>query len=135
MKKCCICKLEKPYTDFYKDRVTRDGYDFICKECNRLRYRDRRKDGVSYKKKDEKYYKNHRKEILLRRKIWYQKNKIKVTAHFKVQRALYKGLLIRKNCEICGSDKDINAHHEDYSKPLEVKWLCRTHHFRLHAEK
>src|SRR4051812_39153823 len=41
--------------------------------------------------------------------------------------ALRKGVLTRQPCEVCGSEKS-QAHHEDYSKPLEVRWLCRPHH-------
>lgn len=35
-------------------------------------------------------------------------------------------------CEICSSTKDIEGHHSDYSKPLQVNWLCRKHHRALH---
>lgn len=45
-----------------------------------------------------------------------------------------KGLITRKPCEVCGSSKKINAHHEDYSKPLEVIWLCSRHHGERHRE-
>lgn len=27
-----------------------------------------------------------------------------------------------------------NAHHDDYAKPLEVRWLCALHHQRHHAD-
>jgi hypothetical protein len=37
----------------------------------------------------------------------------------------------RKPCEICGKLKT-DGHHSDYSKPLEVKWLCHKHHIALH---
>ncbi len=37
-------------------------------------------------------------------------------------------------CEVCGSTVRVVAHHDDYSKPLEIRWLCRSHHGLLHAE-
>jgi len=51
-----------------------------------------------------------------------------------VARAIKKGFLIKQPCEVCGNDK-VDAHHEDYTQPLKVMWLCRLHHMRLHAEK
>lgn len=49
-------------------------------------------------------------------------------------KALKSGLLGRQPCVVCGSTKNIDGHHEDYSKPLEVTWLCRKHHKIRHAE-
>jgi hypothetical protein len=43
------------------------------------------------------------------------------------------GRLIREPCEVCGS-VDVQKHHDDYSKPLAVRWLCPTHHRLLHRE-
>lgn len=48
-----------------------------------------------------------------------------------VRRALKRGDLVRQPCEVCGTTHQIDAHHDDYSKPLDVRWLCRSHH-RLH---
>ena len=42
------------------------------------------------------------------------------------------GKIIRGKCIICGSENFIEAHHRDYSKPLEVIWLCRKHHGYMH---
>ncbi|HEY5267768.1 MAG TPA: endonuclease VII domain-containing protein [Candidatus Saccharimonadales bacterium] len=33
MKKCSICKLEKPYEDFNKDQTVKDGYNRRCRSC------------------------------------------------------------------------------------------------------
>ena len=46
-------------------------------------------------------------------------------------RALKKGTIKKKSCEKCG-DKNTVAHHDDYEKPLEVRWLCEPHHYEHH---
>lgn len=53
-----------------------------------------------------------------------------------VARAIYAGRLKRQPCERCGqqSHNPTHAHHEDYSKPLEVTWLCGSCHKRRHRE-
>jgi hypothetical protein len=43
-----------------------------------------------------------------------------------------KGLLQRQACEIDGCNGVGHAHHEDYSKPLDIVWLCRKHHEAYH---
>ncbi len=44
------------------------------------------------------------------------------------------GKLIPEPCEKCGS-REVEMHHDDYSKPLEVRWLCRPHHLAYHQNK
>jgi hypothetical protein len=44
---------------------------------------------------------------------------------------LKSGRIIRQPCEMCEAEK-AEAHHDDYSKPLSVRWLCRSHHQLLH---
>lgn len=51
----------------------------------------------------------------------------------KVRRALRDGRLTQLPCEVAGcGDPNSEAHHDDYSKPLEVTWLCFEHHKELH---
>lgn len=50
-----------------------------------------------------------------------------------VQRALKSGKLKRQPCERCGSE-GAQAHHEDYSRALDVNWLCIPHHTERHRE-
>lgn len=45
---------------------------------------------------------------------------------------LRRGRIERQGCEVCGEDAEM--HHDDYDKPLEVRWLCRLHHMSHHAE-
>ena len=55
-------------------------------------------------------------------------------AYIKVRIAMKKGILQKQPCIECGKMK-VHAHHEDYSKPLDVIWLCPIHHKRLHLSK
>jgi len=53
-------------------------------------------------------------------------------AHNLVKEALKYGRLIKAPCERCGTTEKVEAHHDDYDKPLEVRWLCFTHHREHH---
>ncbi len=44
-----------------------------------------------------------------------------------------RGKLKRGSCEVCNSNY-VEAHHDDYSKPLDVRWFCREHHLILEAK-
>lgn len=48
-----------------------------------------------------------------------------------VEQAVKWGHLLRKPCEVCSESKT-QAHHDDYSKALEVRWLCPVHHTAVH---
>jgi hypothetical protein len=48
-----------------------------------------------------------------------------------VNRALRSGALARKPCEVC-SHITSQAHHDDYARPLDIRWLCRSHHRQHH---
>lgn len=45
-----------------------------------------------------------------------------------------RGKLIPKPCEVCGAGK-VEKHHDDYDKPLMVRWFCRPHHLQYHKQK
>jgi len=47
--------------------------------------------------------------------------------------ALRSGRLVRLPCQRCGA-VPAQAHHRDYSKPLDVEWLCAPHHREADAE-
>lgn len=63
-----------------------------------------------------------------------ENNPKKVKAHNAATIALRKGELIKQDCEDCFSDTNIDMHHEDYDKPLDVVWLCRKCHTRRHRD-
>ncbi len=78
----------------------------------------------------EKGRESHKRSI----KQYYNKNRHKFLARWAVKSAVASGKLIRGLCEICGVIENINAHHEDYSKKLDVIWLCVKHHKEKHRK-
>ena len=60
--------------------------------------------------------------------------KAKANARSTVHVALKRGKLTKTACERCGS-ANVEAHHDDYSRPLEVRWVCRRCHGMLHNFK
>ena len=55
-------------------------------------------------------------------------------AHAYVRTYVKRGSIKREPCEVCGS-RQSEGHHTDYSKPLQVTWLCREHHLALEGKK
>jgi hypothetical protein len=64
--------------------------------------------------------------------------KMKANARAATRAAIKDGRLVRQRCADCvakgvQNDWPVQAHHEDYSKPLEIVWLCNNHHHARHA--
>lgn len=72
------------------------------------------------------------------RKIWEHVNNqglnphLAKTARLELDKAIKRGIIKKEPCEICDSTIQVAGHHKDYSKPLEVNWLCPRHHGSLH---
>lgn len=56
---------------------------------------------------------------------------LKRKAQNDLNHAITAGKIVRGSCEVCGAAK-AEGHHDDYSKPLDVRWLCRKHHMEQH---
>lgn len=62
-------------------------------------------------------------------------NKTKHRARRIAYKAYRAGEIIKKPCAVCGTTNlKLHMHHEDYSKPLEIVWLCYYHHQLRHVE-
>lgn len=147
MKKCFKCGQEKERTEFYKHPQMGDGLLGKCKECTKKDTAERE----LIKSMDPEWVaserKRHREKSLRARlagkiskcstsarKRWREKNKHKIKAQARVAQAIRKGVLKRLPCEVCG-DPNSHGHHHDYSKPLDVWWLCSKHHGEAHHKE
>jgi len=113
---CLACKKTKHIKEFSLGCV-RKNKNGTCKDCKN------KKGRASYSKNKEKY-----KQRLTK---YRTHNRAKTAAMKKVQNALRTGKLTTQPCEECGAEKT-DAHHDDYAKPLDVRWLCRKHHMKWH---
>jgi hypothetical protein len=60
-----------------------------------------------------------------------ERERVQIIAHQLVHRLRQEGKLTPEPCEVCGADNAV-AHHDDYSKPTEVRWLCGKDHAARH---
>lgn len=101
------------------------------------RYHLKNKEKIR-KYNQEHYIKNGKKRgvnFLEVNKKWAKNNPEKIKAHLKVFYAVKDGKLIKPlKCLRCQAETRLLAHHLDYSKPLEVVWLCSSCHRLEHLK-
>lgn len=61
-----------------------------------------------------------------------QDRRLRANARAAVKVRLVRGTMTRGPCEVCATTVDVEAHHDDYSRPFDVRWLCRAHHRAHH---
>jgi predicted aminopeptidase len=66
---------------------------------------------------------------------WSKANRHKTRAQCTARRAKYAGKLKQGGCEVCGTNERVHGHHDDYTKPLNVRWLCPVHHSEHHKKQ
>ena len=124
MKSCIACLVVKPIAEFYTHPRMADGHLNKCISCCRA-YAKGRPD--MHMKTDKRSAAN-----AANAKRWRGVNPKKARAHNAVNNAIRDGKLVRQPCEKCGAWA--HAHHDDYDKPLDVRWLCPKHHSKEHHE-
>lgn len=131
MKACFKCKVAQPFENFYKHPQMADGHLGKCKECNKRDVRE------NYEKRREQYlaYDKRRYRERPERRAGIEASKTKhpgkEKARIQLRSAVSSGRIVKQPCETCGNVR-VDGHHDDYAKPLEVRWLCRKHHMEWH---
>jgi len=132
MKECFKCGESKQLSEFYKHPQMKDGHVNKCKECNKRDVTDNRNLNVDYYREyDRNRGSRETQEYANKYKESYP-NKYK--AQTLVNNSIAGGKLFREPCEVCNTTVRVHAHHDDYLKPLNVRWLCPVHHFEWHTE-
>lgn len=129
-KLCFKCNQIKLLSDFYRHFRMADGHLNKCKDCTKrdakLHY-EAIGGNVEYERARSKT--PERKAAMARyQRSRSEKNPGRYKAAYAVGNALRDGRLKKGPCEKCGTIEKIQGHHDDYSKPLEVRWLCFQHH-------
>jgi hypothetical protein len=149
MKVCRECKTEKPLSDFYKHSRMADGHLNKCAECVKSRVAKHREANLEKIQAYDKLRSNQPHRIKARKeyakteqgkeahrrglKAYHERCPMRYAAHVITGNAIRDGKLIRaSNCSVCGSTEKIEGHHDDYTKPLEVRWLCKKCHKEWH---
>lgn len=140
---CNFCRTEKNETCFYVSNKSK------CKECIKSAVKIHREKNIEkireydVKRASQPHRVKARKEYIqtdlgkqAKKRASYAYNKrypMKYAAHVITSNAIRDGKLIPiKYCSICKSDKKIEGHHDDYTKPLDVRWLCESCHKEWH---
>lgn len=146
MKTCKQCGIEKPMTEYYQHKGMADGHLNKCKSCVRSRvanYSEKNIEKIKHYDKirsklphrvqaRKEYAKTENGKLAIKKAHQnYLKNfPLRKAAHIITNNALRDGKLLKLPCLICGGESE--AHHPDYSRPLDVVWLCSLHHKQAH---
>jgi translation elongation factor EF-G len=151
MKKNCFkCGDDKDRSEFYAHPRMADGLLGKCKGCCKTASTKHRQDNLEKVKAydrqrgatPEKYAIRKAYSLTFagkaagnrakRRNI--VRNLEKKAAADMVNNAVRDGRLIKEPCVRCETTSTVEGHHEDYTKPLDVIWLCSKHHKERHRE-
>lgn len=145
MRQCRTCGESKPLMDFY--RQTNGTLQRDCKDCWKAKVKAHRLVNIGHYKAFDAARANRpdrvaaraayqqteagRKAANMAKRRYLERNPIKRKAHSAAKNAIRDGIIKKAPCEICGATR-AQAHHDDYSKPLDVRWLCTKHHAEWH---
>lgn len=141
LKYCYACKAEKSVGEFYRDSARPDGLKNICRECDGKRRRIRIAKERSTPEGAQRLLEVTRVRLARYRakggwKRSVQRNPQKQRARQLLRWYVKSGKINKPTaCAACGvilTASKIHGHHTDYSKPLDVKWLCEQCHLVEH---
>jgi len=132
-KKCKTCELRKSLLDNFYWNSVKVAYENQCKSCRLKKMKKKQRTDYDSIKERKRYLKRKENgEFVGNWQKWKAKFPEKYKARYQLRNAVKSGKIKKDMCVI-GKDCNgrLEAHHEDYNKPLEVMWFCQKHH-KLH---
>lgn len=133
-KECSLCHETKPLTDFYSKKEHSSGFGARCKKCMRTNkalkrerhYRDTNREEINRRFRERRAKKPNEID---RRHYELRRGTVKELCRNRLRNAVKASEIEKpKECEDCGEKSVLHGHHADYTKPLNVTWLCSTCH-------
>lgn len=135
-KQCSCCGSVKSIEDFQVRKMSNDGRTASCRECLKKRDRARYpKERVARAEMMRSYLTTESGRAAARRakRGYAERYPGRKKANIALNNAIRDGRVARDPCHICGA-VEVEGHHADYSRQLDVTWLCIEHHNQLHNE-
>ena len=101
MKTCPKCKEEKPFSEFGRDRSTKDGYCYCCKVCKK-----ENRDRIRERERKRKYRQENKDLIREYSRKYYQENKEKLLEYCRKYRQENKDLIRERDRKYRQENKD-----------------------------
>lgn len=152
MKRCRICGEMKSLEFFHVKASRKDGRRDECKQCRKAESVARymrpevsarvKAQSCAWQKENRERTRSHKRQwrqehpadVTRIQRTYRAENPEKVRAHEAVNYAVRSGKLSPLPCARCGTSERVHAHHDDYSRPLDVIWLCPLHHKERHVQ-
>jgi hypothetical protein len=137
MKVCFKCCERKPLSEFYRHPIMGDGHLNKCKECTKNDVNTHRAKHVEQARRyDRDRFHNDPNRRNMHKQSSYKytrEHPERRSARNKARRALLTGKIQKMPCETCGKEES-QMHHPDYSRPLDIMWLCKLCHEEWHKK-
>ena len=151
-KVCFKCGRRKRLSFYYFHPGMKDGRLNKCKECARedvinhresnlpkIKAYDRARSKLPHRVAARAKYRQTAggKEAGTKsNKKWRLNNPVSRAAHVILGNAIRKGAIVKPTeCSNCGASGRVYGHHEDYSLPLDVIWVCSSCHGEIHKRR
>lgn len=146
MKMCRLCRVHKPLSEFH--RRGQRGYQAWCRPCTAAWHRANNQR-PEMKARARLYQRQHcEKHPVVKDDAWRARRReiqrkyrsspegrLRVNARAKLAWHIKAGSIAKPSCcDQCSAAVAIEAHHADYTKPLEVRWLCKPCHWANHID-